>query len=202
MRERKRLIMWREDHIGDPVGHIFLDPTAAESIRRLKRYFGEKVRLLKIELVGNKAHIEVECMRLEDESNRLVAAANDLRAKGMLRNARSLFNEALALDPINADALLGLGLLFAEQKDHAGAFAMLKRARETGGDAVNLLQALARLSLKLDRPGHAVGYLERAAELAPNDPAIRRALATLGTKPDAAGSAPGPGDLLSRDRRG
>ncbi len=173
--------MWRDDHIGDPVGAIFLgvdeDPRA-----RLAEYFGDKIRVLDAQVVHNRAQVEVECFRLETESNQLVAAANDVRAKGLLQNADSLFREALALDPLNADALLGLGQLLADRKEHARAFATLRRAREVGAERPDLLQALAGVSVELGNPRGALAYLQRAAELAPNDPKIRRAIASLEPK--------------------
>src|SRR5271157_5478151 len=103
MRERIRVTMWRDDHIGDPVGAIFLG-VVGDATARLAAYFGDKIRILKVDLVHNQAHIEVECVRLPDESNRLVATANDLSSKGMPRGARAMFSEALALDPLNPDA--------------------------------------------------------------------------------------------------
>ncbi len=181
--------MWRDDHIGDPVGAIFLgvdeDPRA-----RLAEYFGDKIRVLDAQVVHNRAQVEVECFRLETESNQLVAAANDVRAKGLLQNADSLFREALALDPLNADALLGLGQLLADRKEHARAFATLRRAREAGPERPDLLQALACVSVELGNPRGALAYLQRAAELAPNDPKIRRAIASLEPKPPEDPDAP------------
>jgi tetratricopeptide (TPR) repeat protein len=196
--------MWRDDHIGDPVGAIFLGQVD-DAQKRLADYFGDKVSVARLEIVQNQAHIDLDCFRFVDESNQLVTAAKDVRAKGLTRNAESLFREALALDPLNSEALLGLGSLLADRRDYAGALATLKRAREAAGDRPDILQALAGVSLKLDHPGVSIGYMKRAAELAPNDPAIRRALAALEPKvpEESKPSKPTPTPIvLTRDRRG
>jgi tetratricopeptide (TPR) repeat protein len=182
MRERKRLTMWRDDHIGDPVGAIFLG-VDEDARPRLAEYFGPKIHVIRAEVVHNRAQVEVDCVRLAAESNQLVTAANEVRAKGLIQNADSLFREAIVLDPLNADAMLGLGLLLANRKEHAKAFAILRRAREAGGERPDLLQALAGVSVELGNPRAALTYLQRAAEVAPNDPKIRRAIASLEPKP-------------------
>jgi len=87
----------------------------------------------------------------------------------------------------------------AEKRDPS-ALAALKRAREAGGDTVAVLQALSQMSLASDQPVNALGYLQRAAEIAPNDPSIRRAIATLEPKPpvesDSDSEPPPPPILL------
>ena len=182
MRERKRLTMWRDDHIGDPVGAIFLG-VDEDACRRLAEYFGHKIHVIRAEVVHNRAQVEVDCVRLAAESYQLVTAANEVRAKGLIQNAASLFREAIVLDPLNADAMLGLGLLLADRKEHARAFAILRRAREAGGERADLLQALAGVSVELGNPRAALAYLQRAAEVAPNDPKIRRAIGALEPRP-------------------
>ena len=67
----------------------------------------------------------------------------------------------------------------------------------------DLLQALAMVCVKLERESRAIGFLERALQVAPNDPAVRRALAALKPKPQ---EEPKPTrvidliDLIRRDR--
>jgi len=182
MRERKRVTMWRDDHIGDPLGAIFLGLDEDPRLR-LTEYFGDKIRVLTAHVVHNRAHVEVECVRLAAESNQLVATASDARAKGLLQSAESLFREALTLDPLNADALAQLGLLLADRKQFTLALATLRRARECGAERPDLLQSLAGVSVELGNINAALDYLQRAAELAPNDPKIRRAIAALEPKP-------------------
>jgi hypothetical protein len=55
--------------------------------------------------------------------------------------------------------------------------------------------------LKLTHTAVAIGYLQRAAELAPNDPAIRRALASLDPKPAEEPEPPVRLEVVPHDRR-
>ncbi len=193
--------MWRDDHIGDAVGAIFLG-IADDAAKRLAEYFGQKVRVVSVEIVHNQARVEIACVRMTAESDQLVTTAKEVRAKGLLRNAQSLFEEALALDPLNPDALLGLALLLAEGKQFPRSLALLKLAREAGGDRAEVLHGLAGVSLKLEQPGAATGYLRRAVELSPDDLTIRRSLAAL--EPKAPGD-PQPAvasDVSPRNNRG
>jgi uncharacterized protein HemY len=82
-------------------------------------------------------------------------------------------------------ALRGLGALLAAHEDYSGAFRMLCKAREAGGDSAEVLHDLARAAAAMERIATAIVYLERACELAPDDLAIRRTLADLGRKPRA-----------------
>ena len=147
MREHRRIVMWRDDHIGDAVGAIFLG-IADDAAKRLAEYFGQKVRVVSVEIVHNQARVEIACVRMTAESDQLVTTAKEVRAKGLLRNAQSLFEEALALDPLNPDALLGLALLLAEGKQFPRSLALLKLAREAGGDRAEVLHGSAGVSLK------------------------------------------------------
>ncbi len=191
--------MWRDDHIGDPAGAIFLG-LDHDTRRRLVEYFGARVRILAVEVVHNQAHVDVEYVRLAGESDQLVTAAAEFRAKGLLKNAHAMLLESLALDPLNPDAFLALGVMLAERKDYPAALDHLRRAREAAGDRADILHALAGVSIQLDRVAAAIGYLQRAAELAPNDPAIRRALAAIDPRPAADSDAPSD-DALTRNRR-
>ncbi len=191
--------MWRDDHIGDPVGAIFLG-IDEDARLRLAEYFGAKIHVREAQLMHNRAYVEVECERLASESNQLAAAAADARAKGLLQSAESLFREAIVLDPLNADALAQLGLLLADRKQPVLALATLRRARECGPERADLLQSLAGVSVELGNINAALDYLQRAAELAPNDPKIRRAIAALEPKP-ADDSDPPHLSAVRRNRR-
>jgi tetratricopeptide (TPR) repeat protein len=156
MRQRKTLIIRRDDHNGDPIGGIFLDPDAIsrdELMRRMAQYLGPRVVVLEAELGREQIELRCDAPRHPEASVQLAAAANDLRIKGAPRNAQSLFAEALALDPFNGEAMLGLAQVHIAREQWPQALATLKRAR---------------------------GYLERALELAPNNPELRRALKALG----------------------
>jgi tetratricopeptide (TPR) repeat protein len=89
--------------------------------------------------------------------------------KGARRAALSLFGEALELDPLSCDAAMGLGLLLADREQYSEALKMLKRARESGSEDVELLHALGRVCVSSERTASAIIYLERGYELDPGD---------------------------------
>ena len=182
------IVIRREDHIGDGLGFIFLEAGAVDHdaiIERLREYLGPRIKILKIEIGAERIEIEAGGRRFAEEASRLAEAAQGLRRKGASRNAMAHFKEALALDPLNVMALRGLGALLAVREDYSGAFRMLCKAREAGGDSAEVLHDLARAAAGMDRIATAIVYLERACELAPDDLAIRRTLADLGRKPRA-----------------
>ncbi len=207
--QRRRIIILRDDHIGDPLGAIFLEPSLDKeewTIGLLRTYLGRRVRVLKVELMAERAEVEVAVQALSEEAGRLAATARDLKNKGAPRNALELFRQALELDPLNHTAAAELGLLFAELERFPEALAMLKRARETGPEDAALLYALGQTSLQLERTASAIIYLERAYELAPGHFGVRRALTELGRKPKpvprAAATAPRPSPVVTDSKRG
>jgi tetratricopeptide (TPR) repeat protein len=186
IKQQRRVVILRDDHIGDPIGGLFLDPDALDEdgiIARLRDYLGARVRIVKAELSAERAEIEVETQALADEATRLAATARDLSRKGARRGALALFRDALELDPLNREAALGLGLAMAEAEQYSEALAMLKRAREAGPDDVEVLHAIGSVCISTDRIASAITYLERAFDLDPGHFGVRRALAELGRKP-------------------
>ena len=186
IKQRRRLVLLRDDHIGDPVGAIFLGLSLENEdgiLDRLRDYLGNRVRVLKAEITSDRAEVDIEVQALADEANRLAAAAMDLSRKGGRRNAMALFRQALELDPLNRDACHGLGLLLADLNQHGEALAMLRLARESGPESADLLHALGRVCIKADRTASAITYLERGFEIDPGHFGVRRALTELGRKP-------------------
>ena len=186
IRQRRMVTILRDDHLGDPIGIIFLDPESADHdslVARLRDYLGARVRILKAELDSARADVEVEVRSLEDEANQLAATASDLAERGARRNALALFKQAMELDPLNPEVALGLGFLFSDLEDYPKALAMLKRARETGPESVRVLYALAMVCIKVERTASAIAYLERALQLEPTNFNVRRALIELGRRP-------------------
>jgi tetratricopeptide (TPR) repeat protein len=184
--QRRRIVILRDDHIGDTLGAIFLEPSIDKeewTIGLVRNYLGRRVRVLKVELMAERAEVEVSVQALTDESSRLVATARDLSKKGARRNAIELFRQALELDPLNHAAAVDLGLLLAELERFPDALTTLKRARETGPDDAAVLYALGQVSLRLERTASAIVYLERAFEISPGHFGVRRALTELGHKP-------------------
>jgi tetratricopeptide (TPR) repeat protein len=189
IRYRRQVVLLRDDHIGDGLGAIFLDPSAEkadEIIARLRDYLGERVRVVHAELSSHRIEVEVEVRALAEEATRLAAAASELSRKGVRRNAIALFRQALELDPLNRDARQGLGLLLADMNCYGEALAMLKLARESGPDTVELLHALGRVCMHADRAASAISYLEKGFELDPSHFGVRRALVELGRRPKLA----------------
>ena len=187
-RQRRKLRILRDDHIGDLLGAIFFDVAPGHDqaiLERVGEYLGSRVRIVMAELTADAAEIEIEVQALDEEASRLAAAADNLRFKGARRGAYALYREALELDPLNRAATYGLGVLLAEREDFEAALRMFKLARETGGDDAELLLAMGRACARTERVASAIAYLERAFELEPGNFAVRRALTDLGRRPKA-----------------
>ncbi len=183
------MVLLRDDHVGDSLGAIFLDPSPERSdeiISRLRDYLGARVRVVHAELTPQRIEVEVEVRALAEEANRLAAAADDLSRKGVRRNAIALYRQALELDPLNRDARQGLGLLLADMSCYAEALAMLRLARESGPETVELLHALGRVCMQANRTASAISYLQKGFELDPSHFGVRRSLTELGRKPKPA----------------
>jgi tetratricopeptide (TPR) repeat protein len=199
-----RIVIRREDHVGDILGFIFLEASGGDHdaiIDRLREYLGPRIRILKAEIGPERIEIEAGGRRFPEEAARLAEAAEGLRRKGASRNAMAHFKEALALDPFNVMALCGLGALLEAREDYSAAFRMLCKAREAGGDSAEVLHELGRAAAGMGRIATAIVYLERACELAPDNLAIRRTLADLGRKPRATVKLKERAALGQRDRQ-
>jgi tetratricopeptide (TPR) repeat protein len=200
-----RIVIRREDHIGDSLGFIFLEAGGGERdhdaiIDRLREYLGPRIRILRAIVGAEQIEVEAGGRRFAEEAARLAEAAEGLRRKGASRNAAAHFKEALTLDPLNVMALRGLGALLAAREDYSEAFRMLCKAREAGGDSADVLHGLGRAAAGLGRIATAIVYLERACDLAPDNLAIRRTLADLGRKPRATMKLKERAALNRRDR--
>lgn len=186
IRQRKRITIMRDDHIGDLLGAIFLDVSAQHEdaiMARLAEYLGQRVRIVKAEISSDRAEVDVEVKAWEEEANRLAATAKDLNQKGARRNAQSLYREALELDPLNVAAAAGLGTMLADIEKYTEALTVLKFACEAGPPSAALLLALAQVCIRTERTASAIAYLERALEIEPSNFGVRRTLTELGRKP-------------------
>ena len=184
-RERRSLVIRREDHIGDPIGIAFLESAETESdavLTRLREYLGTKLKLVKAEISHDEITVEVESRGWREEGARMAAAAKDLHTKGARRAALPMYRDAMDLDPLNTEAILCLGLLLTEQEKFAEAFAALKRAREFGASGCELLIAMARCAARLDRSATAAAYYEQVLKLEPRNFVARSALRALGRR--------------------
>ena len=189
-RARRSIVIRRIDHIGDPVGLAFLESPETDGdavLARLREYLGDKLKLVKAEVSHGEITVEVESRGWTEEGARMAAAARDLYQKGARRGALSMYRDALELDPLNAEAILGLGFALAEQEKFAEAFAALKRAREFGAAGIELLLAMGRCAVGLERGANAIAYYEEALKIEPRNFVARRALRALGHKPATPG---------------
>lgn len=190
MRGRHSLVIRRNDHVGDPVGLAFLESPETNGdavLERLREYLGDKLKLVKAEVSHGEITVEVESRGWTEEGARMAAAARDLYQKGARRAALAMYRDALELDPLNAEAILRLGFALAEQDKFAEAFAALKRAREFGAGGIELLIAMGRCAVGLERGATAIAYYEEALKIEPRNFVARRALRALGRKPATPG---------------
>jgi tetratricopeptide (TPR) repeat protein len=185
-RARRSLVIRRIDHVGDPVGLAFLESPETDGdavLERLREYLGDKLRLVKAEVSHTEITVEVESRGWVEEGTRMALLARDLYQKGAKRSALSMYRDALDLDPLNAEAMLRLGLVLAEQEKFAEALTALKHAREFGAVGVELLIAMGQCAAALDRTATAIAYFEEALKIEPRNFVARRALSALGHKP-------------------
>jgi tetratricopeptide (TPR) repeat protein len=190
LRERRSIVIRREDHIGGPLGIVFLEPPDGrddEIITRLRDYLGAKVKIIKAQVSRDQIEVEVESRGWPEEAGKLVALARDLEAKGVRRNTAARYRDALDMDPLNADALAGLGFALGERGSLLEALTALQRARELGADNVAVLLAIGKYSARLGRSVPAIAAYDRVLQLEPRNFNARRALRAMGRE-----STPGP----------
>jgi tetratricopeptide (TPR) repeat protein len=193
-RARTALVIRRTDHVGDPVGLAFLESPETNGdavLARLREYLGDKLKLVKAEVSHDEITVEVEARRLTQEAATMAATARDLYQKGARRSALSIYRDALELDPLNGDAVFGIAEALVDQRKFAEALRALKRAREFGKDGIDVLLAMGRCAVELERGASAVVYYEQALKLEPRNFVARRALSALGHKPAAPGKESG-----------
>ena len=116
-RARRSLVIRRVDHVGDPVGLAFLESPETNGdavLERIREYLGAKLKLVKAEVSHDEITVEIEFRGWTEEGTRMASVARDLYEKGARRSALSMYRDALDLDPLNAEAMLRLGLALAE----------------------------------------------------------------------------------------
>ena len=188
-RARRSIVIRRVDHVGDPVGLAFLESPETDGdavLERIREYLGAKLKLVKAEVSHDEITVEIESRGWPEEGTRMASVARELYEKGARRSALAMYRDALELDPLNAEAMLRLGLALAEQEKFADALVALKHAREFGAGGIELLIAMGRCAAGLERSATAIAYYEEALKLEPRNFVARRALAALGHKPATA----------------
>lgn len=114
--------------------------------------------------------------------------ANALLATNRPAEAQEEFEQVLAADPENFEALYGLGKMKMDAGDSKGAEPLLLRAVAVRNDAdAQRMLALAYAGMR--EPGKALAHLEDWERISPNDAEAHRALAQvysqMGRKLDA-----------------
>ncbi|HXW83590.1 MAG TPA: hypothetical protein VEJ86_04245, partial [Candidatus Binataceae bacterium] len=158
-------------------------------LARVGAYLGARLKILRAEVSRARIEVEVEARGWQEEGARLSAAAADLLRKGAPKAAAGLAREALALDPLSADALVTLGRALIARGEYQPALDPLRRAREMGGEQLEVLLALAQAATAAERMATATAYLQAALAVDPRCFIARRALAQLGFGVDPPESA-------------
>ncbi|HVN64887.1 MAG TPA: tetratricopeptide repeat protein [Candidatus Binataceae bacterium] len=180
--QRRTVVIRRVDHVGDPVGLIFLEPAKIDPdavIDRLRGYLGVKLRIKKAEVSRDEISVEIESRGWRDEGARLAAAAAELHRNGAPRNALAMYREAMELDPANAEAMCGAGLALAEMEKFDEALPLLKRAHEFGAKGHDITLAMGKCAAQAGRSEAAAAYFEDVLRSDPRNFNARRALRAL-----------------------
>jgi len=181
-RERRTIVIRRDDHIGDPISIAWLAPadTVGDAIMgRLQDYLGPKARIAKAEISRDSMEVEVEVRGWPDEADHMARAARDLAEKGGRRAALQMCEESLQLDFLSIEALSTKGVILTALGRDEEALQAFKRAREFGAPGVEPVLQLVRCAMRLKRLGAAVHYVHEALRIEPQNSEARRALRSI-----------------------
>jgi Flp pilus assembly protein TadD len=116
-------------------------------------------------------------------AGRAVASAEAALASGQPREALTFLDEALRVEPENADALMLLGRTMLGLERHEESATAFRRAAEVRGETTGAgLDALCALADALTRQGHsreAIATLLRVRETAPRRPSVNHDLGRI-----------------------
>ena len=112
-----------------------------------------------------------------DVARETAARGEEFRRKWDLAKAEASFREALAIDPANLDAALGMARLARATFKYAEALRLLNEAARYHQNAPELLSEYGFVYLAAEEPGRARRYFEEALRFDPSSlaPAIGRA---------------------------
>jgi tetratricopeptide (TPR) repeat protein len=109
------------------------------------------------------------------EQSRLLTRRATLAARdGNRRGASSALQEALALDPANADALMALGQLYRTDRDYGRAELLLRRASDYGAVRESALVARAEVAIDQENFDGALMFLRNVVETNPARADLKR----------------------------
>src|SRR5260370_32773099 len=95
-----RIVIRREDHIGDGLGFIFLESGGGDHdaiIERLREYLGPRIRILKAEIGAERIEVEAGGRRLSQEASRRAGGAGGRPCQGAARMTPGPFQLAVSL---------------------------------------------------------------------------------------------------------
>jgi tetratricopeptide (TPR) repeat protein len=110
---------------------------------------------------------------LAEEPAKLLREGIELHKRGMLDRAASLYEQALQVEPSEADALHLLGVIAHQRGDHPSAIERIRRAIAIDGSPAAYHSNLGVAYRSLGRTAEALTALRRALELSPASPGIR-----------------------------
>ena len=114
------------------------------------------------------------------EQSRLLTRRASLALRdGNRRAASTGLQEALALDPSNADALMALGQIYRAERDYARAELLLRRASDYGAVREGAMVARAQLAIEQENFDGAIAHLRNAVVLNPARADLRRNIDVL-----------------------
>jgi len=149
MLRRKTLTIRRDDHLDDVIGAAFFesDANAGTTIADcIRNYLGRRITLVRAEVGSRDALVTVEARGFTVESERMLEEAAILWRGGARRSAIATAQQAIDLDPLNADAHVSMGEYLIDHKKPGPALQALKRATIVGTVAKPMSLAAASLA--------------------------------------------------------
>lgn len=120
------------------------------------------------------ASVDRRALGAVEQSRLLTRRASLALRDGNRRAASTALQEALALDPSNADALMALGQIYRAERDYGRAELFLRRASDYGAVREHALVARAEVAIAEENFEGAIAHLRNAVLLNPARADLRR----------------------------
>ena len=120
------------------------------------------------------ASVDRETLGYVEQSRLLTRRASLALRDGNAQAASTALQEALALDPSNADALMALGQSYRAERDYARADLLFRRASAYGAVVERALVARAEVAIDQENFGGAIEHLRSAVSGNPARADLRR----------------------------